>query len=105
MGKCGINYQPPTVVPGGDFAKLKSLWKVNLSSNGLTMLPGDLGELEDVGTLDLRWNLLSEVPNSLGSIGTKGQLYIDPTTRLFAYLRVPRWASSLMLRLKRCCHR
>merc|ERR1712026_562979 len=22
MGKCGINYQPPTVVPGGDLAKV-----------------------------------------------------------------------------------
>ena len=36
--KCGINYQPPTVVPGGDLAKV--MRAVSPRGNGMTVSSG-----------------------------------------------------------------
>merc|ERR1740117_2625413 len=62
--KCGINYQPPTVVPGGDLAKvMRACCMVSNSTPSLKFSPESITnsisctprELSSIGTLEKVW--------------------------------------------------
>merc|ERR1711924_396431 len=81
--KCGINYQPPTVVPGGDLAKVM---------RACCMISNSTAIAEVMSRIDHNFDLMYAKVRRRGTV-TSSKSPDSPARRSFPWLRICTYAS------------